>query len=279
MARLADGPSGTAGLKHPGQARFAQNSPLRHRAALGVDTAITEAMVLVSIVTDQEGNRKDTEERGWHPSAGKPAAGGEGNRGGWANVAGQGALRPGGAEEDWQGGGKEHQEMRRRCLETVEAAAGLGFDELRRRHIDDAEALLDRVRFSLGSSSGGSGAMDEGEVGSSLSGSCVAGLPIRTRVSRSGKACTVEGEEGLDPLEGFAGSGGLVGRTVVDDGLIELMYHYGRYLLVSGSRPGGRPLNLQGIWANSLKAKWEGDYHMNINLQVIVACKNCDQFP
>lgn len=42
-----------------------------------------------------------------------------------------------------------------------------------------------------------------------------------------------------------------------------------RYLLISGSRPGGRPLNLQGLWANSLKAKWEGDYHMNINLQVI----------
>lgn len=38
--------------------------------------------------------------------------------------------------------------------------------------------------------------------------------------------------------------------------------------MISGSRPGGRPLNLQGIWANSLKAKWEGDYHMNINLQV-----------
>ncbi|CAN0405035.1 unnamed protein product, partial [Ectocarpus sp. 13 AM-2016] len=38
--------------------------------------------------------------------------------------------------------------------------------------------------------------------------------------------------------------------------------------MISGSRPGGRPLNLQGIWANSLQAKWEGDYHMNINLQM-----------
>ena len=42
-----------------------------------------------------------------------------------------------------------------------------------------------------------------------------------------------------------------------------------RYLMISGSRPGGQPLNLQGIWANSLEAKWQGDYHMNINLQVM----------
>lgn len=268
MARLADGPSGATERKHPAQTRFAQNGPVRHRVAVSADAAITEAVVLVSIVTEQEANKKGTDDRGWHPSTVKPAAGGEARRGGWASLEEQGALRPDGAEEDWQGGGKGHQEMRRRCLETVEAAAGLGFDELRRRHTDDVEALFDRVHFSLGPSSDGSRAMDEGEAGLSSSGSCVAGLPIRTRVSRSGKACTVEGEEGLNPSEGITGSGGVDGRTVVDDGLIELMYHYGRYLLVSGSRPGGRPLNLQGVWANSLKAKWEGDYHMNINLQV-----------
>lgn len=57
-------------------------------------------------------------------------------------------------------------------------------------------------------------------------------------------------------------------RTDCDSRRVRVLLLLCRYLLISGSRPGGRPLNLQGIWANSLKAKWEGDYHMNINLQV-----------
>lgn len=232
MARLEDGPGGAAGRKNPEPGRFAQNLPLRHRVALTADAAMTEAMVLVSIVTEQEQNRKDNKERAWRPSTVMPVAGGEAYHGGWGSQEEQWAE---GMEDDMQGGGKEHQEMRRRCLETMEAAAVLGFDELRKRHIDDVEALFDRVHFSLESSSDDSG-MTEGS-GASLvsSGSCVAGLPIRTRVSRSGKACTEEGEDGLDPAAGFVASGGLDRRTVVDDGLIELMYHYGRCVGVGGA--------------------------------------------
>ena len=50
--------------------------------------------------------------------------------------------------------------------------------------------------------------------------------------------------------------------------LYELYFQFGRYLLISSSRPGGLPANLQGIWCNKVKAAWNCDYHTNINLQM-----------
>ena len=54
----------------------------------------------------------------------------------------------------------------------------------------------------------------------------------------------------------------------VDTDLIELYYQFGRYLLISSSRPGGLPANLQGIWAHGLQPPWSADYHININIQM-----------
>ncbi len=53
-----------------------------------------------------------------------------------------------------------------------------------------------------------------------------------------------------------------------DPHLTELYFQFGRYLLISSSRPGGLPANLQGIWAESLYPPWKADYHININLQM-----------
>ncbi|MBT5874796.1 MAG: glycoside hydrolase family 95 protein, partial [Candidatus Latescibacteria bacterium] len=54
----------------------------------------------------------------------------------------------------------------------------------------------------------------------------------------------------------------------VDIDLEALQFHYGRYLLLSCSRPGSMPANLQGVWNDSLAAPWNSDYHTNINLQM-----------
>ncbi|NTV83877.1 MAG: glycosyl hydrolase [Bacteroidales bacterium] len=53
-----------------------------------------------------------------------------------------------------------------------------------------------------------------------------------------------------------------------DPDLEETMFQYGRYLLISSSRPGGLPANLQGLWNNSNAPPWASDYHSNINLQM-----------
>jgi alpha-L-fucosidase 2 len=53
-----------------------------------------------------------------------------------------------------------------------------------------------------------------------------------------------------------------------DPGLMELYFDFGRYLLISSSRPGGFPANLQGIWAEEIQTPWNGDWHMNVNVQM-----------
>ncbi len=53
-----------------------------------------------------------------------------------------------------------------------------------------------------------------------------------------------------------------------DSHFTELYFQFGRYLLISSSRPGGLPANLQGIWAESLYPPWNADYHININIQM-----------
>ena len=57
-------------------------------------------------------------------------------------------------------------------------------------------------------------------------------------------------------------------KGVISDRLYELMFQYGRYLLISSSRPGTMPANLQGIWANKLQTPWNGDYHTDVNVEM-----------
>lgn len=53
-----------------------------------------------------------------------------------------------------------------------------------------------------------------------------------------------------------------------DPSLMALYFQFGRYLLISSTRPGLLPPNLQGLWCNSVQTPWNGDYHLDINLQM-----------
>lgn len=53
-----------------------------------------------------------------------------------------------------------------------------------------------------------------------------------------------------------------------DPGLEATFFQYGRYLLISSSRPGCLPANLQGLWNESNTPPWSSDYHTNINIQM-----------
>jgi alpha-L-fucosidase 2 len=59
-----------------------------------------------------------------------------------------------------------------------------------------------------------------------------------------------------------------VREGATDPELIGLYFQFGRYLLISSSRPGSLPANLQGIWADGVQVPWNGDYHANINVQM-----------
>jgi len=53
-----------------------------------------------------------------------------------------------------------------------------------------------------------------------------------------------------------------------DPSLIALYFQYGRYLLISSSRPGSQPANLQGIWNNLVTPPWSSNWTANINVQM-----------
>ncbi len=56
--------------------------------------------------------------------------------------------------------------------------------------------------------------------------------------------------------------------TAADPSLASLCYHFGRYLLISSSRPGTEPANLQGIWNDNMNPSWDSKYTTNINTEM-----------
>lgn len=54
----------------------------------------------------------------------------------------------------------------------------------------------------------------------------------------------------------------------VSPALLERLFHYGRFLLVASSRPGGWPANLQGVWNGNYFPAWSSDYHNDENIQM-----------
>ena len=57
-------------------------------------------------------------------------------------------------------------------------------------------------------------------------------------------------------------------RDGQDPQLAALFFQFGRYLMISSSRPGTQPANLQGLWNESLSPPWESKYTVNINTQM-----------
>jgi len=55
-----------------------------------------------------------------------------------------------------------------------------------------------------------------------------------------------------------------------DPGLMQLLFQYGRYLLIASSRPGGQPANLQGLWNDSMRPPWSSNWTLNINAEMLL---------
>lgn len=53
-----------------------------------------------------------------------------------------------------------------------------------------------------------------------------------------------------------------------DPDLVQLLFQFGRYLMIAGSRRGTQPLNLQGIWNQQIIPPWAGAYTVNINAEM-----------
>lgn len=115
------------------------------------------------------------------------------------------------------------------CLSTLKSLRDFSYSELYTRHVDDYQKLFNRVSLELSKSS----------------------------KSTDAPSSTVTTAERVKSF-----------KTDEDPSLIELLFQYGRYLLIACSRPGTQPANLQGIWNEKIEPAWDGAPHLNINLQM-----------
>ena len=129
------------------------------------------------------------------------------------------------------------------CLADIERAQAVSFEKAAGRHRADYAALFDRVELIL------TGGTEEETSGSRQEQGGIREenrmeLPTDERLRRF----YPEGQK--------------------DIGLCELLFHYGRYLLISSSRPGTQPATLQGLWNAQLRAPWSSNYTVNINTEM-----------
>lgn len=114
------------------------------------------------------------------------------------------------------------------CENQIENVMKKNYDELRNAHINDFRSMYGRVELRLED--------EDDDAG-------LAEMPTDARLNRV--------KEGME-----------------DQGLITLYFNYGRYLLMSCSRPGSLPANLQGIWNDSFAPPWESVFTININTEM-----------
>lgn len=123
----------------------------------------------------------------------------------------------------------------------AEMALDCSYDELYFRHVSDYQELYNKVELTLSDNSGEN----------------LENLGTDERLSR------LKGDE-MDNTE--------CTRLIHDNKLIELFFNYGRYLMISASRAGTQPMNLQGIWNEDMLPPWGSRYTVNINTEMNYWC-------
>ncbi|GAU15034.1 hypothetical protein TSUD_48300 [Trifolium subterraneum] len=119
-------------------------------------------------------------------------------------------------------------------LSKMKSVKSFPYNDIYARHLDDYQKLFHRVSLQLSKSS-----------------KAVLGKPTlggEDTVPTSSRVKSFQNDE--------------------DPSFVELLFQYGRYLLIACSRPGTQVANLQGIWNKDVAPAWDGAQHLNINLQM-----------
>ncbi|OVA03170.1 hypothetical protein BVC80_7209g2 [Macleaya cordata] len=136
------------------------------------------------------------------------------------------------------------------CLNKLNSLRALSYSDLYAHHLDDYQKLFHRVSLQLSKSL------------KSVKGDAFHGMeklkPLR--IDSDTNAINKDTVSTAERVKSF--------KTDEDPSLVELLFQYGRYLLISCSRPGTQPSNLQGIWNKDVEPAWDGAPHLNINLQM-----------
>ncbi|KAL9317273.1 hypothetical protein ACSQ67_013790 [Phaseolus vulgaris] len=132
-------------------------------------------------------------------------------------------------------------------LSKMKSVKKFSYDDLYARHLNDYQNLFHRVSLQLSKSSK--------TLGKSV---------FYKRQSVSSQTNISQKETDTIPTSARVKSF----QTDEDPSFVELLFQYGRYLLISCSRPGTQVANLQGIWNKDVEPAWDGAPHLNINLQM-----------
>jgi len=149
------------------------------------------------------------------------------------------------------------------CTDIITKAAGYSYDVLYQRHWKEYEKLFPKVRIDTGTSPAAQLPTDERIARIKVQGVGKFNDPIFKWMLQSG-ALDEEGSEWGYNREAESE----IQKGFDDPQLIALYFQYGRYLLISSSRPGCQPANLQGIWNPEKQPPWSSNYTMNINIEM-----------
>jgi alpha-L-fucosidase 2 len=144
----------------------------------------------------------------------------------------------------WRG---EHPH--RAITERLAKASSTPYADLLAAHVKDYQSLFNRFSLDIGKAPAGSAEMPTDK---------------RLIAYRGGELGPIKAWQPADDWKlddtSFKGNS--------DHGFEELFFNYGRYLLISSSRPGTLPANLQGIWNQSNEPRWRCDFHSDVNVQM-----------
>ncbi|KAJ8763564.1 hypothetical protein K2173_002447 [Erythroxylum novogranatense] len=135
-------------------------------------------------------------------------------------------------------------------LHVLESVSNLSYADLYARHLDDYQNLFHRVSLHLRKSSN----RFTGDESLETKNLVPSAKNLQVKQENDVMIPTV------DRILSF--------QSDEDPSLLELLFQFGRYLLISCSRPGTQVANLQGIWNKDPQPKWECAPHLNINLEM-----------
>ena len=116
------------------------------------------------------------------------------------------------------------------CKSVLDRAERAGFEHMYQEHVKDYQSLFNRVTLEFFGEDQPKAEKNEA-------------LPINKRLEN-------------------------IRNDANDIDMTELLFHYGRYLMIAGSREGSEPTNLFGIWSGVFRQRWNGNYTTNINLEM-----------
>ncbi|MHA1683013.1 MAG: glycosyl hydrolase family 95 catalytic domain-containing protein, partial [Promethearchaeota archaeon] len=151
----------------------------------------------------------------------------------------------------------EEVNLRHSCGDPLAKVFEDSYDELKQRHVEDYRKLFDRVSFDVGTSDARLLPTDERLKRVHLDGFRKKFQDPLFRWMVTTIDMEYDREEENQVQDGFD-----------DPQLVELYFQYVRYLMISSSRPGSQPANLQGIWNDSIRPPWSSNYTMNINIEM-----------